>query len=631
MKPTVTGDTIIVPNAASSPSSGGNVIPWQPSFGVRRYMQFLGASELGSTARKINTFGFRYYTTGTFTATYTNLKIYMMHKSTSGLSSTFSANYGTDRTLVLSKSSYTYTKTTTAQDFTMIPFDTSFSYNGNDNIVFEVVYTGGTNSGTIGMNVYSSSALMRLYAYTATATTGSTTTNYGIVTMLGFQPATLPPSTQPWQAYSHRYRDDPKTTDDIFTATIHVYDDDEGEGTYDIKVKVNNIDPVITPRYVMPQIRGYESGTPSILLPQVPFDDPATQYDTSDPNEVWTYWFDMDNNGMMNNAPDVIGTVEQSDVTEIGNKSYGQTPADVYALVNDDYVNMPIACYIFDDDMELDPSAGPSGTKGTVSVYGKAPVVTLEAYIPMEVRVRMSGTKENDLRVQVLQKNPKNPMDVLRDEMTIERMPGQPKENPFSDGTPSAPLLVKVEPWRNLELAVTLDATADMNDVHTESGPNGADPVYVYLDFPMEDDYDPNDEDQSSTKGHHWVGEYKFNVQQDGPISTQTTDISSAVGNKKAYLVGTSYDDASDDARFHWQILSGSAPVPTTPITHYNDGSPSVPNGAFKDTYPSPWTGTAPVTYSEMYLFSYTGGFSIALYTYDDDGLKSNTASLTVL
>jgi hypothetical protein len=280
--------------------------------------------------------------------------------------------------------------------------------------------------------------------------------------------------------------------------------------------------------------------------------------------------------------------------------------------------------------MELDPSAKANSVSGTISVLNVAPQASIEAYIPMEVRVRMSGTKENDLKVVVKQTHPQNPRDVLTDEMTIERMPGQPKNNPFADGTPSAPLFVKVEPWRVIELVVTFDARPDPNDVFTTSGPNGADPVYVFLDFPKEDDYNPRDDDQS-TQGHHWTKDYKFNVQQDSPYATVTTDISSVMQGKKAYLVGTSYDDASDDAQFNWNVLSGSAPLGYTQITYYNDGSDPQQSGPFTDPYPSPWDGTAPVTYVDVHEFVYSGGFSVSLQTQDDDGGWSNTAVLTVL
>jgi hypothetical protein len=585
-------------------------------------------SDLSDIPRKIEQLEVRSWTgiSTAWTTTYSHCKIYLSHTTSSSLSTTFANNYGSDRTLVFSRTSYTISNPGTA---TLIPFtlDSKFDYDGTSNLVWEISWTSGSYTGYFygGVMEYGyDSNVHNIYGYGGTATTGNLRSSAGLVTKIVYEKVT-PPSTDK-TPFTHIYRDDPAVGDE-YTLTIHLYDDDLGHGEYSFAVRVNNVDPTIDPRYVMPTVVGWESGSPSVLLPQVPFDDPATQYDLNDPNEVWTYWWDLDNNGLMNNAPDVIGTVDQSDVREINDHSYGTTPA-VKATVNDDYMQKPIALYIFDDDMTHSPSANPSSTAGTMTVNNVAPVASIETYIPMEVRVRMSGTQENDLRVQVKQTHPKDPRDVLMDEMIIERMPGQPKENPFSDGSPSAPLMVKVEPWRIIELVVTYDATADSNDVHTTSGPNGADPVWLYLDFPQEDDYDPAEDSQSSSKGHHWAQEIKWNVQQDGAIATETIDVSSEMYGKKAYLIGISNDDASDDAQFNWG--GTGAPLAYTQITYYNDGSDPQVGGPFTDLYPSPWDGTAPVTYMDVHEYTYTTGFTVSLTVSDDDGGTSNTATLTV-
>jgi hypothetical protein len=623
------GPSIVVPNGYGVTNQGNsdNTIPWGPAFGVRRYMQWYEDDHMGGAPRDITGMSYLYRRGTLPTITYTNLKIYMSHLKSDTLSTTFANNYGTDRTLVLSRSSWSWSKPATAAAFMKIPFDTNFKYNGGDNVVVETVYTSGSPNSYYYWNAVSQSGCMwRMWANSPTATTGSNdgTNMYGLITKFDFKPMTAPPSKQPWQAFSHRYRDN-----GMYTMTINTYDDDLGHDTYEVIVKVNNINPVITPKYIMPKIVGFESGSPSVVMPQVPFEDPATQYDMLKPNELWTYWWDIDNNGIMNNAPDVVGKVPQSLVTEVLNKSYGRTPS-VKATVNDDFLNQPVALYIFDDDMTLDPSAGPDGTKGTISVYNVAPVASIDAYMPVEVRVRMSGTRENDLKVELLQVNPQNPRDVLASEMTIERMPGQPKDNPFSDGSPSAPLPVKLKMDRVLQLRVTFDGTPDPNDVFTESGPNGADPTYVYLDFPNNPNYDPRDDDQSST-GHHWAEEFKFNV-NDGVVQSETRDVTAAMKDQWGFLVGTSTDDSSDDAMFNWVVLSGASNVPLTysRITYYNDGSPPVINGPYRDVYPSAFAGTAPVTYEDKIPFIYAGPFSVALQTVDDDRGFSNIATYSL-
>jgi len=618
-------DVIQVPNIIS-PYYGGNTIPWGPSFGTRRYMQFYPNSQLGSTQADIISLSFYYNYLTPWSVSYNNLKIYLSHKSTGGLSSTFANNYGTDRTLVFSKSTYSWSKSTAAAEWKTITLDSTFRYNGRDNIVMEVVYSSGSGGYLYFNRDFGGNGVYRLWSSSPTATTGSSS-SYGLFTQFGLAPSEPEPKEYTWQAYMHTYRDNP-TIGDTYKATINAYDDDLGHGTFTFNVKVNNIIPVIDPKYVMPKVTGTECGAPAILLPQVPFDDPATQYELSYPNEVWTYWWDLDGNGVINNAPDVIGSVPQALMSEKDNRSYGRTPA-VSVCVNDDYVNKPIALYIFDDDMRLEPSSRPSSSSGTVSVVNAPPVASIEAYIPMELRIRMSGRMENDLKVEVMQTNPSDPRDVISDEVTVERMPGQPKDNPFADGTPGSPVFVKARPGRKLELRVTFDATQDENDVHYTGKPIGSDPVWLFLDFPAESDYDPRDGDQS-VEGHHWSREYKFNAQQDGSVKTETVDISPVLVDKKGYIVGTSSDDSSDDAQFNWLVLSGGMTLPYTRITYYNDGSDPVVNGAFSDTYPSPWDGTAPVTYRDMHEFTYGTSIALALYTIDDDGGRSKTATLSI-
>ena len=100
--------------------------------------------------------------------------------------------------------------------------------------------------------------------------------------------------------------------------------------------------------------------------------------------------------------------------------------------------------------------------------------------------------------------------------------------------------------------------------------------------------------------------------------------------NKLAYVIGTSQDDASDDAQFNWVSVSGMNPLSHMTITYYNDGSPSEIPGSFTDTYPSPWTGTAPVVYRDVHLFRYTMGFTVSLTITDDDKGTSTAVVLSV-
>jgi hypothetical protein len=628
INPPPLGPSIIVPNWATTPVLGsGNTFPWGPGGTVKRYQQFYGKAELGGKAQEIIGWGFRYYRTNTWSITYNNLVVTLSHKTTSGLSSTYANNLASDAKQVINQASFTYTKSKTGQDFTMMSFDKPFKCNGKDNLVMEVVYTGGSPYSPYYFNAAYDSDLSRLYNYrgTPTDTTGTLHTGYGLVTKFEFKD-TKPPSTDD-SGYTHIYRDDPAgLVNDKYTMTVHAYDDDLGHGTSSLEIKVNNIKPTIdTNDQALGNIVGFESGTPSVVLPEIGYSDPGTQYDVNDPNEVWTYWWDLDNDQIMNNAPDVIGTVPQSQMDQSTDVSIGSIPS-VKALVNDDMLNEPIALYLLDDDMMHHISSGPSSATGTITVNNVAPVASIEVFIPMEVRLRMTGRLENDLKVEIRQTDSQS---RLSDEITIERMPGQPKENPFSDGSPSAPLSVNIYPAMTIELFVTFDANPDANDVANPDKPIGSDPVWVYFDFPLEPDYDP-EEDSQSASGHHWAEEFKFNVQQDGSTSTERIDVTDVMKNRLAWLIGHSKDDASDDAQFKWSSDSGMNPLSYTLITYYNDGSPAEKPGAFKDTYPSPWDGTAPCHYQDIQLFRYSSAFSISLIVEDDDKGVSNKATYTL-
>jgi hypothetical protein len=630
--PVQVGNYVVVPASFKDTAGGVGLRPpleaaWYSS--GQRFQQLYPSSEMGGKAREIMGLKLRNWvgTTTPWTNTYNNFKMYINHISSSTLSSTFASNYGTDRTLVFSRTTYTISHPGT-WTWINLGMDTKFKYDGSSNLVLEISWTSGSGSAYAGVVDYGYLTGMHAKIGLGSNPTSAsyTQTNAGVVTNFTFTPLSTGPT--PSAPYTHIYRDDPSWPGDVYSATLHVYDDDLGHGELPFYVKVNNVKPTMDPKYVMPVVTGQESGSPSVLLPQVPFDDPATQYDITNPNEKWIYWWDMDNNGIMNNAPDVVGSVPQSLVNEINTHSYGKTP-QVKAMVNDDTVREPIACYIFDDDMLLNPSASPDGTTGSLTVTNVAPVASLDAYLAMEVRLRMTGRQYNDLKVIITQTHPNDPNINIVDTITMERMPGQPKNNPTIAGQPFTPFTIKVIPGASLELKVIYDAYPDINDpLHPQDHLIGSNRVNIFLDFPMEPDYDPRDADQSVV-GHHWNKEFWFKANE-MPYEEHTFDITDLIRDKQVALIGKSYDDSSDDNSFHYKLLSGSFSFSHTDITHYNDNSPPQVGGAYKDVMPSPWTGTAPITYTDVQTFTYTAGFSVQLVTKDDDGGSSTVVTYTL-
>jgi hypothetical protein len=414
------------------------------------------------------------------------LRLGHLPASTTSLSTTFANNVPTGVKTVFSSTKLTLTMPNPG-DPIPFTFSSDFTYDGSSALFMEVTWNVDSTCLTAhrwfqsdqksgcGYNDY-------LSATRTTFTTASGIADYRPITTFIPKPIT---SSGP---FTHLYRDDPAVGDYYFPV-IHVYDDDTGHGTYELKFKVNNVKPTIDLNdQTLGLIMGKESTGASLVLPSANFVDNGTQYDISNPNEVWTYWWDLDGNGLINNAPDVVGTVPQSMVDDLGTDGSDGLIPSVTAAVPDDYINKPLALYLFDDDMTHALSSNASSATGTMTVHNVAPVASIEVFIPMEVRVRMTGRMENDLMVEIMQKDTRGQTRVY-DAMTIERMPGPPKNNPFADGTPSAPLYVKADPGLTLNVVVTFDSRPDPNDIHTPKQPIGSDPVWVYLDFPLEADY----------------------------------------------------------------------------------------------------------------------------------------------
>jgi hypothetical protein len=636
---------VVIPEGYEEFGSGtsSSRYPFCPRYSYRRYFQIIPNTDFDMNAGTLNSISFRpdeyyYYLDDYWRVRYYNLKVTLSHTTNTVVDYYAYNNHGSDQTLVYdgTGSWFTWTHPANSEDWMEIPFDNSdFDYDGDSSLMLEISYTSYSYSYTgsayaIGYfdAIYKSGVYYPIrFTTSATSNYLSYASYYPMIVRFGMD--VTPPTPTPPESYTHLYRDDP-AVGDSYEMVIHVYDDDLGHGTFPMCVTVNNVEPNISPNTVLRPISCDESGSPNVPLPAIDFDDPATQYDIYDPNEVWTGVWDINNDGILA-SPDVFIPVPQGAVSEIDDHSYGTVP-EAMATVNDDFYGT-ITFYLFDDDMSQDLSSSTSSTPDSVSttitVYNTAPVASIEVYIPMEVRLRMTGREYHDTKVIISQENPSNSADVLTSEMTIERVPGKPKENPYLNGDPAEPLLVKVEPWRTLDVTIVLDGRPDPNDpVHPNGYTHGSNTVSIFLDFPNEDDYDPKEADQSTT-GHDWNRDVHFNANIN-PTFTHTFDASDVKAGKKAYLVGMSYDDASDDAQFNWMVTSGSAPLPYTRVTYYNDGSPPAVNGPFRDVKPSPFHGTAPIIFYDVHEFTYSSGFGVQLYVVDDDLGVSSPATLTI-
>jgi hypothetical protein len=125
---------VYVPDAVVGKGSSAS-LPWAQA--EIRYQALVPAALLGGKKIRISNLAFAPVTSGSFTAT--QLEIRMAH-TTQGLSLVFDNNLQKDRTVVFSgPASWTFT----ANQWSDLGLTSVFNYNGADNVVVEVRFTGG--------------------------------------------------------------------------------------------------------------------------------------------------------------------------------------------------------------------------------------------------------------------------------------------------------------------------------------------------------------------------------------------------------------------------------------------------------------------------------------------------------
>jgi hypothetical protein len=189
-------DEVYVPD--NQPASGStNVIPWSSSFMQTdcRYQALYTSAQLGTGGYLIKEIAFATQWTGDFKAT--QLQIRFSHYASTALSSLMDQNI--PNPVVVYDAPITWNTTTGV--WTPVGLTGTFVYNGVDNVVLDIRYKSGSNSGTgsLGGCKYTSGAIPRNWAYgNYNATTRSGTDNTaGLKTRFTVDRITITPSGKP--------------------------------------------------------------------------------------------------------------------------------------------------------------------------------------------------------------------------------------------------------------------------------------------------------------------------------------------------------------------------------------------------------------------------------------------------
>jgi hypothetical protein len=160
-----------------TPTSGGNTIPFWGNQAAMRWQVFWFQREINE-AGPVSKVEFCAYEQGCPGGTFNGCKFLLCHTSLTAITSTFADNYTGNTPVTIFNGNYVLPSTAANQWFTLVENpSTTLNYNNKDNLLIEVSWTSAPSSTNYNKRTYSGGS-GRVYAYNATATTGSVTANY---------------------------------------------------------------------------------------------------------------------------------------------------------------------------------------------------------------------------------------------------------------------------------------------------------------------------------------------------------------------------------------------------------------------------------------------------------------------
>ncbi|UCE38009.1 MAG: PKD domain-containing protein [Thermoplasmata archaeon] len=377
------------------------------------------------------------------------------------------------------------------------------------------------------------------------------------------------PYPSPWGTYpftatdmvEHIYGDN-----GVYTITLTVVDDDNGETSYTTNVTIDNVAPTITPF------------GPFSIDEGSPLDLTAISTDPGSDDLMFTWVFEMGStitNVHYNDGsgpdpyPSPWGTFPFS-VSDMVEHSYGDDGVYTLTLTVED-----------DDD-------GIASYTTTITVNNVAPTIeNVEAYILIDFKLRIAGEKWHDVTMFVYKD------DEEIGNISVVRYPGNPDEQSVT--------LSNVKCDVTKAFTVKILYTPDNDPVNGQ--PNGATPVWVTIDF----------EDGEDIRLHHTC-----NVRHPETWEWNIGVNQYIIGHKITFEAEAS-DQGSDDLTFSWEWGDG---CPLTETLCCNDGiSPEPFYDPILNKVRSPW-GTCPFSALDVkkHTFSTGGNHSVTLTVTDDDG-----------
>jgi len=160
-----------------TPTSGGNTIPFWGNQAAMRWQVFWFQREIAEPGPVTKVEFRNYESTRSTGGTFNGCKFLLCHTKLSAITATFANNYsGTPVTV--HDGTFTIKPPSPNQWYTLFENPTAtLTYNNTDNLLIEVSWTSAASSTNYDKRTYSGGS-GRVYAYSATATTGSVSANY---------------------------------------------------------------------------------------------------------------------------------------------------------------------------------------------------------------------------------------------------------------------------------------------------------------------------------------------------------------------------------------------------------------------------------------------------------------------
>jgi hypothetical protein len=166
----------------------GNTIPWwgnNASYPEMRFQTIWLQSQIGEGGT-ITLVEHQDWSASSTGGTFTGCLVKLCHTSLSAITSTFADNYGGNTPVTIINGTVIVPDVNNG-DWWTLASGSLFDYNNTANLLYEVSWTG-RSGGPNYINHTSSGQTGRVYANSATATTGSVTSGYGTIARLTLRP-----------------------------------------------------------------------------------------------------------------------------------------------------------------------------------------------------------------------------------------------------------------------------------------------------------------------------------------------------------------------------------------------------------------------------------------------------------